>query len=526
MGTAGTIESADKTADMAVMLAEKDAEIARLRQRVKLLEKALFGPRSERIVDEGGSQGQFEALLAELEELSATLEQAEAAAEPAPPPSPKPRKQRRSLAELVPDDLPVERIVLEPPVDERICLETGEPLRRIGEDISRKLAFKPGSYYWREYVRPKYAAAGHPEQGILQAPMPELAIPGSDYDETFLAGIAIDKCSYHLPLYRQEERLRHQGIELNRQILGRLYGKTAEVLRPLYDALKADVLGRGVIFTDDTPVNLLVPGRGKALTGRMWVYVGGGAGPPYRVFDFTIDRRKNRPQEFLGDYRGYIHADAYAGYADLFARAGVENCGCWMHVRRKILEAEDGPPELRAAVLSCIRRLYRYERFGRRKAAQWREASRDPSEAEALILRVRKERILPVIDRIFTLTREALVGGDLLPGSAMHGAIGYLHNLGDALCTFCTDPHLEPDNGVSERAIRPLAIGRKNWLFAGSKRGGQATATLLSLIQSARACQIDPFEYLTDVLRRINRHPHKRLGELLPQAWHDARSKA
>ena len=184
-----------------------------------------------------------------------------------------------------------------------------------------------------------------------------------------------------------------------------------------------------------------------------------------------------------------------------------------MHVRRKYVEAEDAPGDLREAVLRTIRCMYRYERF----------AHRHPHSDEELILRVRQEKIAPLIDWLFARTSRALTDGEVLPKSAFAGAIGYMHNRGDALRTFLQNPQLMPDNGASERAIRPLAIGRRNWLFAGSKSGGEATAVLLSLIQSCRAVDIDPLVYLEDTLRRINGHPATRLDELLPSKdWRSA----
>jgi hypothetical protein len=303
--------------------------------------------------------------------------------------------------------------------------------------------------------------------------------------------------------------MHHAGIEICRQTLSRLYIRAAEVLRPLYDLLKQETLKRGIIFTDDTPVQLQVKGKGKTITGRMWVYVAGGQGPPYRIFEFTVDRRGTRPKEFLAGFTGYIHADAFQGYDNLFANPEIHECACWMHVRRKFVEAEDAPVALRQEVLRSIRHLYRYESLA---------AGREPD----VVLRLRREKIAPLIDRIFTRTAQALSTREVLPASGFAAAIGYMHNLGGALRTFLQHPDLKPDNGASERALRPLTIGRKNWLFAGSKSGGDATGVLLSLIQSCRVLDIDPFEYLTDVLRRINGHCASRLHELLPHNWKPA----
>jgi hypothetical protein len=182
-----------------------------------------------------------------------------------------------------------------------------------------------------------------------------------------------------------------------------------------------------------------------------------------------------------------------------------------MHIRRQFIEAEDGPPELREEVLRLIRMIYRYERVLAGK----------PDET---VVAVRRERVGPLIDTIRERTSEALCNGDILPSSGFAKAIGYLHNRGDAVRTFLEDARLRPDNGESERAIRPLAIGRKNWLFAGSRTGGDATGILLSLVQTCRAVGVEPFAYLEDVLRRVNGHPAARIAELLPQNWHKADS--
>jgi len=492
-----------------------EAENARLRDRIRLLEKALFGPKSERLIQDPADQLRFADLLKEVDELNGQLERSEQLVQQQRQTTePARRRVRRDLDQLIPEGLREEIVVLDLPEEEKISLQTGEPLVKIGEDRVRKLAVKPPEYYLKVFVTPRYADPADVCAGVLSAPAPDFAIPGGDYDESFLADVVVNKVAMHLPLYRQEERLLGLGIEVSRQTLSRLYIAGAETLRPLWLRMKELLLARGVIFTDDTPVDLQVKGSGKTVTGRMWVYVAGGAGPPWRVFEFTVDRCKKRPKEFLGEFKGYIHADAYKGYDDLFEQEGVLECACWMHVRRKFFEAVDAPLALREEVLRAIRHMYRYERFARTH----------PTGGDALVLAVRREKITPLIDWLFARTRRAILEGEILPASAFAGAIGYMHNLGDALRTFLGDPRLRPDNGESERALRPLTIGRKNWLFAGSKGGGDATGILLSLVQTCRAMDINPFVYIEDVLRRINGHPAHRLDELLPGNWKQADS--
>ena len=244
----------------------------------------------------------------------------------------------------------------------------------------------------------------------------------------------------------------------------------------------------------------------------MWVYISGWNNPAYIIFDFTVNRKAEHTLKFLKDFQGYVHADAYSGYDELFRKEKVTECACWMHVRRKFFEAEDGPVEFRETILKLIQNLYRYERV----------LSKVDLEVK---LKYRKEKIAPIIDQIFNKARSALTDPNsrILPKSKIRQAITYLFNQEEALKTFLTDAHVKPDNGASERAIRPLAIGRKNWLFAGSKNGGEATAIWLSLIQTCRAMDIDPFAYLDDVLRKINSTTD--LETLLPDQWKQQQEK-
>lgn len=481
-------------------------ENGRLKLLVAKLQKMLFGRKSERQAGEDPGQLVMTELMAEVDrlnrEIAANEEQQQLVARQATVA----RKPRRNLDGLVTDGLPVEVIEHDLPEADKVDLVSGLPLKRIGEEHVRKLAYRPGQCFIKEHVYFKYAAPANPAQGVVRAPAPDFAIPGGSYDESFLAMIAFEKVAMHLPLYRIEERLRLMGIDVSRQTLSRLYIASAEALSPLMAPLKEEILGRGVIFTDDTPVDLIEQGSGKTITGRMWVYVAGGEGPPLRIFEFTRDRCKKRPREFLGDYRGFIHADAYKGYDDLFKRGDVFECACWMHIRRKFFEAEDAPPELRQFFLGAIRKLYQWERI----AARFKPET---------LLAVRRKHLAPLIEGMFVRAREALARNDVLPKSAFAGAIGYLLNLGEAVRTFLQDPRLRPDNGLSERALRPVAIGRKNWLFAGCKAGGDATGILLSLVQSCRAIGADPYDYLADVLARIQGHPANRVGELLPHRW-------
>ena len=288
-----------KDVENTTILDEKDQEIeelrlsnSRLKDRVKWLERALFSSRSERIVSSNGDQLEFDDLLAELAELNQELESQEKPASPVENKLSKKRKKRRSLDELIPEDLPRQDITLDVPEVERTCPDTGEAFKKIGEEISEKVAYKPGSYFVKRYIRPKYVHPSASSYGVLCEPMFASAIAGSSFDECFTAGVAVDKCAYNLPLYRQQEKMKNAGLDISRQTLSQHYIRGAEALKPLFTLMKERSINSRYIFTDDTPVQLQMKGKGKTATGRMWVYIAGGESPPYQVFDFTIDRKK------------------------------------------------------------------------------------------------------------------------------------------------------------------------------------------------------------------------------------------
>ena len=251
--------------------------------------------------------------------------------------------------------------------------------------------------------------------GVKRAPSPDFAIPGGIFDESWYAWMIYAKYVLNLPYSRLAEELwAATGVELNRQTTSASGIKVAEALRPLYELMKCDVIDRDIIFTDETPVRMLDPGSGKTKKVYIWVYVGGGSGPPYRIYEFAAERNHEYPEKFLKNFKGYVHADAFAGYNELFKDGRIIECGCWMHVRRKYFEAEDVEPELRKLVLRRIRNLYRYERvlkkYDRKKDAEF-------------ILKVRKEKIGPIIDELFSMTAKALTEERVMLKSAFAAAI-------------------------------------------------------------------------------------------------------
>jgi transposase len=270
---------------------------------------------------------------------------------------------------------------------------------------------------------------------------------------------------------------------------------------------KQATLEDGIVFTDDTPVALQdhQNNPGKFKKARLWVYVRGGTGPPLTMYDFSMDRGKKRPLDFLEGYEGYVHADAYSGYDELFKRDGIIEVGCWAHARRKFDEASSSRPKEATDILSRIARLYH----------EVETPGKDIKPEELYSLR--QEKAKPILNHIFEVLED--LKGKTIPSEPLRKAIDYSLNQKVALYRYLDNGLLKPDNNTAENAMRPVALGRKNWLFVGSERGGHAAALYMSLIQSCKNCDINPWEYLNDMLRRIMGHPVNRLRELLPDQW-------
>ncbi len=490
---------------MATSLQGAQLTIQQQRHLLEQYVRQLYGARSEKF-----NPAQLMLALgfpAAPAEAAEATDPADAIPEPPPAVPPRPRRQPSHARLPLPEHL--ERVVIELTVDEkdRTCPYTGEPMTLIGYDESEKLEFRPSRLFVQVYRRAKYASpdrvAGS-SVGILAAPMPDHPIERCKADVGLIAHTIVSKFSDHLPLYRQDSILQREGVEISRSTLdGWLLG-TAEALWPLGEALKKAVLDTDVIFTDDTPAPMLEPGRGKTRTARLWVYVRGGHGPPLIAYDFTLDRRQQRPREYLGSFQGHIHADAYVGYDVLFQQPGVIEVGCWCHARRRFDEAMTSRPMEASEVLGCLGRVYALEKEVR---------GQDPEVRRQHRLAHIQPLLLGLFERLAEMRPAAL------PSEPLRKAIDYASNQREALLRFLDNGQLEPDNNRAENAIRPFAVGRRNYLFLGSERGGRAAALYLGLLQSCKANQINPWAYLDDVLRRVMSHPVRELRALLPDQW-------
>ncbi len=474
----------------------------RLRQTQHLLEQLLrhrYGARRER-VDEN-----------QLFLFAAGIVESGQAATPAPTeetPSPKPKKRGHGRKPL-PASLERRRVVYDLGDDERHCPECGEGLRHIGEETSERLEYVPASFHVIEEACQKYAC----RKGctVVTADKPRAPIDKGRPGPGLLAQVAVSKYADHLPLYRQEGIYRRQGVELSRQTLCGWMRQCAELVHPLYARMKREVLNSKVVGTDDTPVHVLDRNRSRTRVGRIWTYVGDDR-HPYTVYDYTPNRSRAGPKAFLDDFAGYLQADAYAGYDQLYQDPGrrVVEVACWAHARRKFFEAQSSDVMRSTILLAYIRMLYDVEREARREKLTAKQRYR---------LRRRRSRLI-LHDIHAYLEKERK---HVLPKSPIGVAVGYALSNWQALVRYLDDGDLEIDNNPAERSLRGIAIGRKNWMFYGSDNGGRTGAVLTSLITTCRRFGIDPFDYLRDVFARIGEHPHNRLDELLPDRWQAAR---
>lgn len=480
-------------------------EIAFLKEQLEWFKKQIFGQKADKFVDNQNAQQLcfegFDKLVTVQSEEKKII----------PTHERKKRKLNGKDKITLPADLPVERTVLDIPEEAKICPSTGERLVRIGEEVSSKLAHRPGSYFIKQIIRPKYVLPKKEENGVFTAELPESLLNRCQADESLLADILVKKFGDHLPLYRQSEIMAREGIHISRQILCQWVLRAGQALKPLYNEILSKVLQSGNIFYDETPVDMLSPGKGKTLQAYMWVLVGGKAADPgYRFYDFCTNRCHYNAAELLKGYNGVLHSDKYGAYEALANKKQFIWCPCWAHIRRKFIEAESGDPPFRDWVLRQIRYLFMLEKVA------W-------ARSEEERLRIRQEKEAPIIDRLIAAIKDKLSNGKILPKSKFKEALGYFCGLIPYLKNYTQHAWARLDNNVAERAVRPLAIGRKNWLFVGNEEGGESAAVILTLIQSCRAIGANPREYLEDVMRRLMSHNSKKLHELLPDQWLKAR---
>ena len=472
--------------------------IEQLKAQIARLRRMQFGKSSEKVDRE---IAQLELQLDELHEDEGNA----AAHRPAAIQALIKEAPGKPYRKPLPDHLPREEEVHEPSCT---CPNCGGAMRKLGEDVTEVLEYVPSSFKVIRHVRPKLSCRAC--ETIVQSPMPSLPIERGRPGPGLLAHVLVSKYADHLPLYRQSGIYARDGIELERSTLADWVGRSAALLDPLIEALRRHVLASNILHGDDTPVPVLAPGLGKTRTGRLWTYVrdgrpSGSDQPPAAVFFYSPDRKGERPQAHLKGFKGILHADGYAGFNAIFETGTVTEAACWAHARRKFFDihAANGSPIARDG-LDRIGALYAAEAHIRGKPPDERQRYREQHAAPpAADLKAWLEATLP----------------KLSGKSDLASAMRYALSRWTALTRYIHDGRIEIDNNAAERSIRGIALGRKNYLFAGSDTGGMRAAAVYSLIETCKLNSIDPEAYLRDILARIADHKISRIDELLPWNW-------
>ena len=496
-----------KAAELSVQL--RTLEIEKLKFQIAKLRRMQFGRKSERI------SRQIEQLALQLEELETGEAEDIAKVTAEDPPHPL-RQRQKPKRKPLPDHLPRQEIVHQPQADEaRICPDCGAGMAKLGEDVTEALDYVPGHFRVLRHVRPKYACTAC--DAITQAPAAAMPTPRGRATPAMLAHLLVAKYCDHLPLYRQSEIYAREGIDLDRSTLCDWVGQVVWLLQPIVERIRGHVFAAVKIHGDDTTVPVLSPGLGRTKTGRLWVYVRDdrpfcGTAPPAAAYFYSPDRRGEHPATHLANFTGFLQADGYAGFEALYhrrptdqgrrANRPITEVACWAHCRRKFFDVWDGKKSVVAKeAIERIAAFYAIEAKARFTPPDERLKHR----ADAT----------PLLASFFDWADQIV--NKLSAKSELAEAFRYTLARQEALSRFLTDARLEIDNNIAENAMRAIALGRKNYLFAGSDAGGERAAALYSILHTAKLNELNPENYLRDTIDRIaSGHPINRVDELMP----------
>ena len=486
-------------------LVAKSLEIEKLKVQIARLRRMQFGRSSEKLGQE------IEQLELRLEELEMAEALAVAMDAPGASLSSRPKPTRRPL----PDHLPRVEVLHEPDGVSGpacACPSCGSlsAWRKVGEDVREVLEYVPGRFEVIRHVRPAFSCRAC--ESMAQAPMPSLPVERGMAGPGLIAQVLIQKYCDHLPLYRQAEIFAREGVEIERSVMAGWVARAAELVAPLVEAVGAHVMAAERLHADDTPVPVLAPGLGRTRTGRLWVYLRderphGGLDPPAVLYRYTPDRKGERPREHLKGFAGYLHADGYAGFGELYATGqkrpvAATEVACWAHVRRNFHDYHAGTgSSLALEALTRIGKLFEVERL----------IHGQPPEARR---KARQDLALPIMAELAVFLDRSLA--EVSGKSDLAKAIRYARSRWAALTRYLDDGTLAISNNAAERAIRPLKLGAKNWLFAGSDAGGERAAAIYTLVETAKLNGRDPAAYLRTVIARIADHPINKIADLLP----------
>ncbi len=471
--------------------------IEKLTVQIAWFQRQLFGAKSEKFVPvpEGT------ALLPGFEATPEAVP-----SEPAQYVESHGRKPREKFGwNEIPSDLPREEVVIDVPEAERSGMEL------IGYEISERVARRETRFFVKVIKRAKYADKADAARGVVTAPASGDffdSISGkTKFDVSFISGVVSDKTENHLPLYRQSEIMKREGLPIHRSSLCSLFSGAAQQLKVLWERMNELLMQREIIHADETPVNMLDPGKGKCKKTYLWCGMSG-VGPPLVVFHFALSRSQAAAEKLFGNYSGTIIRDAYVGYDTLDA----DFAACWAHVRRKFLDVFNAGYAKAEPELKLIRNLYQIE-----AEAKLRAEKKNTETALFQERKVARRASVKLVKEFFDLCRKHLENE--VPSSPLYNAINYTLKLEEQLALFLENPKLNIDNNPAENVIRPIALGRKNWLFAGSEPGGQHLAIMQSMAATCKANNINFRAWMEDVLVRISTTPAAEIDSLLPHLW-------
>ncbi|WP_298332714.1 IS66 family transposase [Asticcacaulis sp.] len=485
-------------ANLTAEVLKRDVIITALKDQLRLLRHGQHGPKSEKIERQ---IGQLELMLEEIETSRSEALERMSAPEPEGD-----ETASRPARKPLPDNLPLEERVYMPACECPDC--GGTAFLKAPDKVTQVLEHVPETFKVVRHIEKRMVCKDCDTE--ITGKMAPLPIKRGKPGPGLLAHIMVSKFDDHLPLYRLSEMFARQGIDISRSVMADWVGRVSAMLDPLVDAVKAYIIGSDRIHTDDTTVAVLDPGRGTTKTGRLWVYVYDGSGyqskhPKAVAYYFSPDRKGTHPAKHLADFKGVMHADAYGGYKKLYGNQIVE-AACLAHVRRKFHDVIKGkqPSTIANEALNQIGALYAIEDKIRGMPADERRA-------------MRQQHAKPLLEQFRTWLMDTLPG--IPKKQNLAEAVRYALSRWDALCVYLDDGRVEIDNNIAERAVRPIGLGRKNWLFAGSEDGGERIANILTVIECAKMHGLNPVTYLTDVIGRIKDHPQSDIDLLLPWKW-------
>ncbi len=481
-------------------------EVAQLRHQLEWFRRQLFGSKSEkRLIPENPEQGILGQEFIGSEDSDSNVltktttvagHERKSGVKPAP-------TTDESIPFFDESKVPVE--VIEVPCREAAGLAPDQ-YEVIGQKVSHRLAQRPGSYVVLKYVRPMIKRLD--TQAISCAKAPVGVLEGSRADVSFLAGLLIDKCTYHLPFYRQHQRLAAAGIKVSRAWLTQIAQSTIALLEPIYEAQLASIRTSRVKLVDETPIKAGLARPGKMKTGQMWPIMGE---QDEICFAFYPGRGGQYLDMALGDkppHKAVLHTDGYAVYANYAARLGLTHAQCWAHCRREFVRAQSIEPERAEKALEMIAALYAVERTIAEQHLQG-------EQKHAL----RQSEAKPIVEQLFAWINKQFDKQGFLPSSPFTKAMAYARERKEGLMVYLDDPDVAIDTNAIERALRVIPMGRKNWLFCWTELGAQQIGVMQSLLVTCKLHDIEPYDYLVDVLQRISEHPYSNIEDLTPRRW-------